>query len=171
MKTRTRCGRAADGSATMGKLNILIVEDNASDAELAVRELARAGIECDMTLVDNEFGLRQALERAAPDIVLSDFTLPGFNGPAALNIVRQACPETPFVFLSGTIGEERAIEAIKQGATDYVLKDSPARLGTAVERALQEADSRRRRRNAERALEETKERLDSILGLLTDVVW
>jgi diguanylate cyclase (GGDEF)-like protein/PAS domain S-box-containing protein len=155
----------------VSKLNILIVEDNATDADLAIRELRRAGIDCDTILVDNEFGLRQALDRSAPDIVLSDFTLPGFSGPAALNIVREKCPETPFVFLSGTIGEERAIEAIKQGATDYVLKDSPARLGTAVERALQEADSRRRRRSAEHALHETKERLDSILGLLTDVVW
>src|SRR5579864_4158599 len=102
-------------------LNILIVEDAPADADLTIRELRRSGIDCSPTCVDSEAGLRSALKKTAPDVVLSDFSLPGFGGLAALRVVQEACPNTPFIFVSGTIGEERAIEAIKQGATDYVL--------------------------------------------------
>jgi len=153
------------------KLNVLMIEDIPSDAELALAQLRRSGIDCALTRVDSEPTLRDALDAQRPDIVLSDFSLPGFGGVAALNIVLERSPGTPFVFLSGTIGEETAIELIKQGATDYVLKDRPARLVTAVKRALAEAEVRRQRVAAERALRETTQRLDSILRTLAEAVW
>jgi diguanylate cyclase (GGDEF)-like protein/PAS domain S-box-containing protein len=153
------------------RLEILLVEDNRADAELIVRELHRSGLNCSSRLVDSESDLRDALERAKPDAVLSDFTLPGFSGLDALKIVREKLRDTPFIFVSGTIGEERAFDAVKRGATDYVLKDNLPRLGPVVRRALQESGERFERRSAERSLRETGERLKSILGSLTDVVW
>ncbi len=94
----------------------------------------------------------------APDLILSDYTLPGFDGTEALQIARSRRPDTPFIFVSGTIGEERAIQALKQGAVDYVLKDNRARLVPAIERALREAEDRDARRWAQRELEESEER-------------
>jgi diguanylate cyclase (GGDEF)-like protein/PAS domain S-box-containing protein len=152
-------------------LDVLLVEDDSTDADLILRELTRAGMKCIPTRVDSEVELHAALDRFVPRIVLSDFTLPaGFSGLAALSIVRARLPDIPFVFVSGTIGEERAIDAIKQGATDYVHKGNLGRLGMSVRRALKEADERDKRSAAEHELRQTKERLDSILGSLTDVV-
>ena len=99
-----------------------------------------------------------ALAEFAPDLILSDYTLPGFDGSEALRIAQRQRPDTPFIFVSGTIGEERAIETLKHGAVDYVLKDNRARLAPAVERALKEAQERESKRWAMRKLEESEER-------------
>ena len=101
---------------------------------------------------------KTALAAFAPDLILSDYTLPGFDGTEALQIARLRRPDTPFIFVSGTIGEERAIQALKQGAVDYVLKESRARLVPAIERALREAEDRDARRWAQHELEESEER-------------
>jgi PAS domain S-box-containing protein/diguanylate cyclase (GGDEF)-like protein len=123
-------------------LRVLALEDVATEAELAGRELKRAGFLCTLVRVETEEEFRGGLEDR-PDVILSDFSLPEFDGMAALRIVRSEAPDIPFIFVSGTIGEERAIEALKFGATDYVLKTNLARLGPVVARALQEFQDRR----------------------------
>ena len=128
------------------------------DADLIVRELRRSGLSLETRRVDSAADYEHALAGFAPDLILSDYTLPGFDGSEALRIAQRQRPDTPFIFVSGTIGEERAIEALKQGAVDYVLKDNRARLAPAVERALKEAQERESKRWAMRKLEESEER-------------
>ncbi|HWG75219.1 MAG TPA: EAL domain-containing protein [Steroidobacteraceae bacterium] len=130
-------------------VRVLVVEDCAAEAELSMRALTRAGIGCEFRRVESEAAMREALERHAPQLILSDFGLPGFDGLSALAIARELAPHVPFVFVSGTIGEERAIQALHQGAVDYVLKDNLTRLAPAVRRALGEAQSRAERQRQE----------------------
>ncbi|MDB5864795.1 MAG: hypothetical protein JWO70_2601 [Betaproteobacteria bacterium] len=119
-------------------LRILLVEDMPLDAMLCEAELRRGGLAFSACRVQTRNAFEQALDGFEPTLIISDFTLPGFDGFTALAIARARAPETPFIFLSGTIGEERAVEAMKQGATDYVLKDHLGRLLPVVRRALQE---------------------------------
>ena len=154
------------------ELNVLIVEDQQTDAELCQRELHRGGIRCLLHHVETREAFEAALARSTPDLIISDFSLPAaFDGLGALELAMARAPDVPFVFVSGTIGEERAVEAMKRGATDYVLKEHLHRLVPVVKRALTEARDRRARRQAEAALAETKSRLDSILASITDAVW
>ena len=139
-------------------IKVLLVEDVAEDADLIVRELRRSGLSLETRRVDSAPAYEQALAEFAPDLILSDYTLPGFDGPEALRIAQRQRPDTPFIFVSGTIGEERAIETLRHGAVDYVLKDNRARLAPAVERALKEAQERESKRWAMRKLEESEER-------------
>lgn len=133
-------------------LRVLVAEDDALDAELVTDELRGDGLAFESKIVDDEGAFRAALEEFAPDIVISDVSMPGFSGYRALEILRERSPLTPFLFVSGTIGEEAAIEALKRGATDYVLKGRLARLASAVRRALREADDSRARERAESEL-------------------
>jgi diguanylate cyclase (GGDEF)-like protein/PAS domain S-box-containing protein len=141
-----------------GNIKVLLVEDQPEDAELLLREMRDGGLVIVGHRVESEAAYKEALDTFAPDLILSDYTLPGFDGPLALRIARQQRPDTPFIFVSGTIGEERAIEALRQGAVDYVLKDNRARLVPAIERALKEVEDRDARRWASRELEESEER-------------
>jgi diguanylate cyclase (GGDEF)-like protein/PAS domain S-box-containing protein len=152
-------------------IRILLVEDVATDAELEVRELKRAGLRVDYRLVDREDSFRRGIEDFNPNIIISDFSMPHFDGMSALALAREVAPEVPFIFVSGTIGEEYAIRALKNGATDYVLKTNLVRLPAAVERALEDSRARRARRKAERNLAETRERLQSIYESLPDTLW
>jgi diguanylate cyclase (GGDEF)-like protein/PAS domain S-box-containing protein len=145
-------------SKARGEIKVLLVEDRQEDAELLLREIRRSGLRIVSRRVETEAAYQEALENFAPDLILSDYTLPGFDGPLALRIARQRRPDTPFIFVSGTIGEERAIEALRQGAVDYVLKDNRVRLVPAIERALKEVAERDARRWALRELEESEER-------------
>jgi diguanylate cyclase (GGDEF)-like protein len=147
------------------ELRLLIIEDVAAEAELAIQQLKLAGLNCTWTRVDTEAGLRTELRELRPHVVISDFSLPGYDGSAALNLVRREAPDVPFIFLSGTIGEERAIEALKSGAVDYVLKTNLARLGPAVKRALGEVALRRARQEAETRIE----RLSRVLHMLSAI--
>ncbi|MBI4203484.1 MAG: EAL domain-containing protein [Betaproteobacteria bacterium] len=149
---------------------LLIVEDVGADAELAVRELKRAGLSCTAIRVETKADYLRQLEEFSPDIILCDFSLPHFDGMSALAIAHDRHPEMPFIFVSGTIGEEAAIESLKSGATDYVLKTNLARLGSAVKRALQEAEDRRNRRQTEVELARIRERTNSIFSSLRDVI-
>jgi diguanylate cyclase (GGDEF)-like protein len=146
-------------------LRLLIVEDVVTEAELAVHQLRRAGFNCTWTRVETEETFRKALHELRPDLVISDFSLPGYDGRAALELLRREAPEIPFIFVSGTIGEERAIEALKAGAVDYVLKSNLARLAPAVKRALDEVASRRARQVAEARIE----RLTRVLQMLSAI--
>ncbi len=136
----------------MQPVNLVLVEDMSTEAEIAIRQLEAGGFTCRWSRVDSEGALRRQLKESRPDLVLSDFTLPGFDGISALEIVREMTPDIPFIFLSGTIGEERAIDALQRGAYDYVLKTNMARLVPAVRRALNDATGRRSRRALEQQL-------------------
>ena len=146
-------------------LRLLILEDAAAEAELAVRALETAGLDCSWRCVESETDFRAGLRELRPDIVLSDFSLPQFDGMSALSIAVQEVPDTPFIFVSGTIGEERAIEALKHGAVDYVLKTNLARLAPVVKRALAEAALRR----AQHQAEERVARLTRVLQMLSGI--
>ncbi len=146
-------------------VDVLLVEDSAQDIELALRRLTQGGFRCHHRVADTEAALRQALQQRLPSFILSDFSLPGFDGMAALLIANEVAPDIPFIFLSGTLGEERAIEALRRGAVDYVLKSNPMRLVPAVRRALAEAELRRASRVAERRVA----RLTGVLQMLSEI--
>src|SRR5258708_5451395 len=131
------------------ELRILFVEDSSEDVELALRELRKAGLEPVSRRVDTKEALLRELDLFEPDLVLSDYNMPQFNGLEALAVVRMKREELPFLFVSGGIGEDRAIEALKNGATDYILKDRLARLVPCVKRALKEVAERGERRRME----------------------
>jgi DNA-binding NtrC family response regulator len=124
------------------KARILIAEDEAWDAELAQRLLTGAGLGFTAVVVDTRASFVEQLAAFRPDVILSDFHMPGFSGETALEIAKEQCPLVPFVFWSGVLGDEAAVELIKKGATDYVLKDRPARLPSVIYRALAEAEQR-----------------------------
>jgi diguanylate cyclase (GGDEF)-like protein len=157
--------KAATRAADARELDVLLVEDSAADVELAIGQLTEGGFTCRHRVAATEATLRQALRDRVPLVILSDFTLPGFGGLAALAIASKECPDVPFIFLSGTMGEERAIEALQHGAIDYVLKSNPKRLVPAVTRALAEAKLRRASRRAERRVA----RLSSVLQMLSGI--
>jgi DNA-binding NtrC family response regulator len=123
---------------------ILILEDEAWDAALAQRILTSAGLSLTTVVVDTRVAFVEQLAAFRPDIILSDYHLPGFSGQEALKIAQEHYPEIPFIFWSAVLGDEAAVELIKQGATDYVLKDRPARLPTVILRALDEVEQRAR---------------------------
>jgi diguanylate cyclase (GGDEF)-like protein len=151
-------------------LLILIVEDVAAEAEIAAYHLKAAGLQCTLRRVEHEDEFREALTRWRPNVVLSDFTLPQFDGMEALEIAATLAPDVPFLFVSGTIGEERAIQALKRGAIDYVLKSNPARIGPAVRRALEEVEQRRARRAAEHRVAHLSRVLQMLSGVNAAVV-
>ena len=130
-------------------LRILHVEDNPKDAELVRARMVADGLDCEVVLVSSQDTYLAALERCGFHLILCDYSLPGFDGKAALALAKQKCPEVPFLYLSGTIGEERAIECLKAGAMDYVLKDRPARLVPAIRHALHTVELEAKRKRAE----------------------
>jgi len=146
------------------QLRILLVEDSQADARLALVELERRGVRCEARRVDTEAAFRRELEDFEPQIILSDFSMPGFDGLRALGLARELAADVPFIFVSGTIGEENAIRALHDGATDYVLKNNLLRLPSAVERALREAETRSARRRAEERLARLAQ-FDELTGL------
>jgi diguanylate cyclase (GGDEF)-like protein/PAS domain S-box-containing protein len=152
-------------------LKILMVEDVAADAELALRELKRGGLACVAHRVEEEDEFRRELAEFRPHVVLSDFSMPHFDGMQALAIVRESHPDVPFIFLSGTIGEEYAIRALQNGATDYVLKNNLVRLPPAVERAIEDAKAHAAKRRAEQELRESEARFRSLTELSSDWYW
>jgi PAS domain S-box-containing protein/diguanylate cyclase (GGDEF)-like protein len=133
-------------------VRILLVEDSVHDAELVQRELARAGLACAFRRVDSEPALREALREFEPALVISDFSMPGFDGLSALAICKESGGDVPFLFMSGTVGEDVAVDAMRAGADDYVMKSNLVRLAPAVRRCLRDAEGRERRRVAELAL-------------------
>ncbi len=124
---------------SMGKeLRILILEDVPNDAKLMELELRKAGIAFSSKRVDTQKAFLKALKDFLPDLILGDYILLSFDGLAALAIIQEECPDVPFIFVSDTIGEDFAIETLKRGATDYILKNRMSRLAPAVHRALEE---------------------------------
>ena len=140
-------GGEADSAGRSAR--ILILEDEAWDAELAQRLLVSAGLNLVAVVVDTKASFIEQMAAFRPDIILSDYHLPGFSGQEALKIAQELYPDIPFIIWSGVLGDEAAVELIKQGATDYVLKDRPARLPSAILRALAEVEQRARLANLE----------------------
>src|SRR3972149_176287 len=135
------------------ELRILILEDDPADAELVERELGRAKISFSKKRVETKKAFVKELKDFVPHLILADYSLPLFDGMSALLIAQENCPDVPFIFVSGSMGEEVAIETLKSGATDYVLKERLSRLVPAVRRALREADERAKRKRTEEQLE------------------
>src|SRR6266568_4830751 len=133
-------------------LRILHLEDDPDYSALVRMMLEKEGLAVEMVLVDNSADFMAAIEKQAFDLILGDYKLPSWNGIQALHAAREKRPDTPFLLVSGTIGEQAAIESLKHGATDYVLKQWPERLVPAVRRALQEAQERLQRKRAETEL-------------------
>lgn len=150
--------------ARLGTLRILLIEDSPEDAELLSDQLLEAGLEATFERVESEESLRVALEAFQPDIVLSDLSMPGFSGHEALRVVREYNAATPFVFVSGTMGEETAVKALQEGANDYIIKHNPTRLPAAVARAVREARAEMDRQRVEAELMRAQ-RLESLAML------
>jgi signal transduction histidine kinase len=144
------------------QLKLLHLEDSALDHELAMVHLARAGLRFEVCRVESEAEFRRQLGEGPWDLVLSDFDLPGFTGLDALQIVKDSAPELPFILVSGQIGEDTAVAAMRSGAADYLLKANLARLAPAVERAVAAADERRARLSADRELTLSHQRLSEL---------
>lgn len=143
----------------METLRILVLEDEPADAELALQMLLDAGIACAFTVVAERAGFERALAGGGFELVLADYSLPGYTGLEALEHVRRREPLLPFILLSGALGEERAVDALRAGATDYVLKDRLARLPSAVRRALEERRARERHQATQLRLQRLSRRL------------
>lgn len=137
---------------------ILHLEDNLDDAKLIEIYLVNEGLPHKIHWVQTKEAFLSALEEGSFDIVLADYSLPGFDGQEALNLVQAKYPDLPFIFVSGSIGEERAIECLWLGARDYVLKDRPTRLVPVIRRAMEESRIAREHRWAEYELEAASER-------------
>ena len=151
-------------------MQLLHLEDSQSDAELIAMLIRREWPQCQIAHVGNLGDYQAALHRGGFDLILSDYTLPGFDGLSALSLARANCPATPFLFLSGTIGEERAVEALKRGAFDYIIKDRPTRLIPAIRQAfalMAEAD---RRRRSEEALRQNEDRFRQITENVSELI-
>jgi CheY-like chemotaxis protein len=125
----------------MKKIKILVVEHDLNDIELLFFELGKSGIDYETKVVHNEINYRKALTKFCPDIILSDFSLPSFDGYTAFKIKQIVSPGIPFIFVSGTIGEENAVELIKNGVTDYALKDKIYTLNLKIIRALKDKEA------------------------------
>jgi PAS domain S-box-containing protein len=144
-------------------IHILHLEDDPNDAELVQALLAEADLPCRVTRVQSQDAYEESLRQDPVDIILADYQLPMYDGMSALRLAHECRPDLPFIFVSGVLGEETAIEALTQGATDYVLKQNLTRLAPAVQRALQEARNQKERRQAEQALAQSEIKMRYIL--------
>ncbi|MFH1025899.1 MAG: PAS domain S-box protein [Nitrospirota bacterium] len=149
-------------------LRILHLEDNPNDVELIRETIISQGIDVEMVVADTRSDFVSALEKGNYDLILADYTLPSFDGLSALDIVREKFSHLPFIFVTGTMGEEKAVETLKRGATDYVLKNNLSRLVPSIMRALREAQEHIDRKKAQEALEESEERFKAVFDNAVD---
>ncbi len=152
-------------------LRILQLEDNPTDAELIAHSLRKSGLQFESLRVDLRDTFIAALDEFQPDLVLADYSLPGFDGLQALAIVRERQPLLPFIFVTGSMGEERAVESLHHGADDYILKDRISRLPVAVSRTLDEAAQRMRLQQSERDLRLSESRFRDLVETSSDWIW
>lgn len=145
------------------RLRLLIVEDSPDDALLLTRALRRAGYTVEWERVESAGAMEAALGRQSWDVVVSDYVVPGFGAPAALEVLRRMELDLPFLIVSGAVGEDRAVAAMRAGAHDFLPKDNLARLGAAIEREMKEAANRRERRRAEAELRDSEQRFRTLV--------
>jgi PAS domain S-box-containing protein len=169
--TKLQTNRASKVSVLDRALRILHLEDDLNDRRVIQQWMKEQNIAAEFTDVDNEADFVKAFEQATFDIILSDKSLPGFDGLSALRFVREKFPHVPFVFVTGSMGEEAAIETMKDGATDYVLKDRLSRLIPAVQRAIRESEHEEKNRQIEEKIRQHAALLDEAQDaiLVTDV--
>lgn len=148
-----------------------MVEDEVQDAALVAHTLKQGGFEFSFKRVDTEAGYLRELERFRPSVILSDHGLPAFDGFSALSIAQRDAPDTPFIFVTGSLGEEMTIQALKSGATDFILKHRLNTLTPAVHRALRQAEFRQQRKRAEEALLSSEERYRALVELSPDALF
>jgi CheY-like chemotaxis protein len=153
-----------------GRLRVLLVEDNAADAEIMAYELRRAGFDLDWERVDTEPGYLAGLARN-PDLILADYTLPQFSALQSLELLAERGLDIPCIVVTGPVGEEAAVECLRCGATDYLLKDRLTRLGQAVAQALQARELRAAKWRAEQTLRDSEERYRRIVETAGEGIW
>ena len=152
-------------------LRVLIAEDSEDDAALLMRELRRAGYDLASKRVDTPLDMANALSRQEWDIVFADNSMPRFSAAAALELLKESGLDLPFIIVSGTITDEKAVSAMKSGAHDYIIKGNLSRLVPAVERELREAVVRQINRRADELLRESEEKYRTLIENIPDVVW
>jgi PAS domain S-box-containing protein len=152
-------------------LRVLLIEDSEMDAQLLIRELRRGGYEVTFERVDTAAAVTAALAGSGWDIVIADFTMPNFSAPAALELLQKSGIDLPFIIVSGSIGEDIAVAAMKAGAHDYMMKGELKRLIPSIERELREAEVRRKRKRAEEQLRQSEERFRQMAENITEVFW
>src|SRR5262249_4458028 len=161
-----RLGGTPKGRVMTSKLNILHLEDDPNDAMLIRETLRDEGVDGEIRRVTNRDDYVTAIQSGSIDLILSDFALPQFDGLTALGLARTLAPDTPFILVSGTMGEDAAVDSLRSGATDYVLKMRLSRLAPAVRRAVEESRERRGRRTMEQELERERNFLRTLLDSL-----
>src|SRR5262245_31580390 len=144
------------------EIRILMLEDSLEDAQLVRFALREGGLDFSLKRVESKSQYLRALENEPPDLILLDYALPSFDGLSALHLAQEKYPDIPFIFVTGTLGEEVVIEMLKSGATDYVLKTRLSRLVPAVQRAMREAVVRNERKRAEDKLRRSLEQLRAL---------
>src|SRR5271157_1839024 len=153
------------------QIRILIVEDSEDDEKLLLRELHRGGYEVTSKRVETASAMTDALDREEWDFIISDYSLPQFSGLKALEVVKEKGLDIPFILVSGTIGEEVAVEAMRAGAQDYVMKNNLSRLCLAIERELQDANARRQQRETEQRLKASEKRYRILFNSTEDAIF
>jgi signal transduction histidine kinase len=149
--------------AAKSSVRILYLEDDRNDVELVCAKLEDEGLACSVIPVETQGDFVKALNDNGFDVILADYKLPSFDGLTALGIAREKAPDVPFIFVSGSMGEELAIDSLKRGATDYVLKQRLSRLGPAMRRALEEAQEHREREKAEEEVRKYQQHLEEMV--------
>ena len=147
-------------------LRVLHLEDSPRDADVIRHQLEEGGVSCDILLVDSKDSFEAALTQEPFDLILCDYNLSGYDGISALTYAQQARPDVPVIMISGTVGDEEAVRCLHLGATDYLLKDRLERLASAVQRAIQEAETRRTRR----LVDAQRERLAALVDASPDFI-
>jgi diguanylate cyclase (GGDEF)-like protein/PAS domain S-box-containing protein len=170
----TKRAQHGDGETPAGSpgnvIRVLMLEDVEADAALIEREFLRSGIPVEAHRVEDQEAFLRELDSFAPDLILADYSLPRYDGLSALDVVLRLHPEIPFIFVSGTMGEEFAIEGLKRGATDYVLKNRLSGLVPSVRRALREAEQYEKRKMVERALSESERKFRMLFNGANDAI-
>jgi len=147
-----------------GPLRVLHLEDSPRDAEVIRQRLEKGGVSCHILLVNSKDGFEAALNQESFDLILCAYQLSGYDGISALAYARQARPDVPVIMITGTVGDDEAARCLRLGATDYLLKDRLERLVSAVERAIQEAQTRRARRLLDAKLQESEQLNRNLVG-------
>lgn len=155
----------------MKPLNIVHMEDNVLDAELIHNKIKKEGIKCNVKLVGNRQQFLEAIEDKGIDLILFNYSISSFCGMEALEHVKQKLPGVPFIFISDTIGEEKTVEILKKGATDYIIKDNLARLVPAINRAIKEVQEKGEKIDTEEELRRSEERFELAVKATNDVIW
>jgi PAS domain S-box-containing protein len=153
------------------ELNLLVLEDEPNDAELAIAELEHNGFQCTWDRVETKEDFLTRLEENTYELILSDYSMPAFDGMTALKLLQERNIDLPFILISGTVGEEVAIDSLKAGATDYVMKGRISRLGPVTKRALQEHQEHRQRQRVTMELKKSQKLLSEMIEAIPDVIF